>query len=126
MVKTLTRVKHQYYSWDEFHADVEKIIDIARVKWQKNQFDGIYGIPRGGLILAVCLSHALKLPLLNTPTGHTLIVDDIADTGKTLLNYKKNGNRVITLFKHPESGVNPDIWIRSKHNYWIDFPWEVT
>jgi len=131
MVKKLPDAKHQYYSWDKFRVDVRKIIIIARLRWENSQFekgahfDGIYGMPRGGLILAVCLSHHLKLPLLTAPTKRTLIVDDIADSGATLSRYKKNGNCVITLFKHPKSKVNPDIWIRVKKKLWIDFPWEV-
>ena len=131
MVKKLPYIQRQYYSWYEFHADVDKIVDIARSRWENSQFekdahfDGICGIPRGGLILAVCLSHHLKLPLLAAPTKRTLIVDDIADSGATLLCYKKNENRIITLFKHPKSKVNPDIWIRVKKERWIDFPWEI-
>ena len=125
MAKKLSDAKRQYYSWDEFRIDVSKIVDFASWQLKNAYLDGIYGVPRGGLILAVCLSHRLKLPLLATPTKYTLIVDDIADSGTTLLCYKKTRNCIITLFKHPQSKVNPDIWIRAKKDRWIDFPWEV-
>lgn len=52
----------------------------------------VYGIPRGGLVIAVCLSHRLRIPLVPDEQAlygvcnnlNTLIVDDICDTGKTL------------------------------------------
>ena len=49
---------------------------------------GIYGIPRGGLCLAVALSHKLNIELLKEPRNNILIVDDIYDSGETLHRYK--------------------------------------
>jgi len=122
----------QIYTWQEFEVDVEKIARTIKA-WDK-KFVYIYGPPRGGLPLAVCLSHRLNIELMtNSPLdvlmraffSTTLIVDDIADTGKTLQSFKENGFFIATLFKHPNSVVKPDIAIREKQDRWIQFPWEV-
>ena len=47
----------KYFTWKEFDQDVEYIAD--KCKFLK--FSGIYGIPRGGLCLAVALSHRLNV-----------------------------------------------------------------
>ena len=51
------------------------------------KISNIYGIPRGGLCLAVALSHKLNIKISKKPTKYTLIVDDIFETGMTLNNF---------------------------------------
>ncbi|OHB20733.1 MAG: hypothetical protein A2939_00135 [Parcubacteria group bacterium RIFCSPLOWO2_01_FULL_48_18] len=115
-----------YYAWEEFVEDSERIGKLVEVesKKRKRQFDGVYGIPRGGMILAVCLSHRLGIPMLLAPTKRSLIVDDIADTGKTLAHFRDLRCFIATLFYHPRSIVKPDVWLRKKGSAWIVFPWE--
>ena len=74
----------------------EKFVDacehIAKTieKDYKDKIDNIFGIPRGGLIPAVYLSHALDLPMVaEVKDARTLVVDDIADEGKTLKKFNK-------------------------------------
>ena len=109
------------YTWEEFDKDVKKI-----VKWLKNKkFSNIYGVPRGGLPLAVKLSNILKKPLVideKKISKETLIVDDISDTGETLAKFK--GHLIVTLFYHKQTKTLPDFWIREKTCDWIIFPWE--
>ena len=62
-----------YFSWSEFDKSVEQIAN----KCEFLEFSGIYGVPRGGLCLAVALSHKLKINLLSKPIKNSLIVDDI-------------------------------------------------
>lgn len=66
-------------SWDEFDRAVAwlapQLADIQSV--------GIYGEPRGGLPLAVALSHRLSLPFLVQMQPGAIWVDDIVDTGRT-------------------------------------------
>ena len=52
-----------YYTWGEFDKSVEYIAN--KCKFLK--FSGIYGVPRGGLCLAVALSHKLKINLIKEP-----------------------------------------------------------
>jgi len=94
-------------------------------KIDKKKIRNIYGIPRGGLVPAVYLSHLLGLPIVIEPTGkETLVVDDICDTGKTLGAYQHFGYTTATLYYHKQSPVEPNIWIYEKKDQWIQFPWE--
>src|SRR3989338_8218035 len=112
----------EYYSWQKFDKDVSKL--IPRLKRIRRHCDGVWGPPRGGLPLAVMLSHALNFPFLHRPhSKKTLIVDDIADTGKTLKRYSGK-NFIATIYYHSQSLFIPDIWMRRKGRKWIIFPWE--
>ena len=75
----------EFISWNLID---EAVTDIAfNIKNTNKNFKGVYGIPRGGLILAVMLSHKLDLPLIMSKDEldeNSIIIDDIADTGKTL------------------------------------------
>ena len=90
----------------------------------KQKFDGVYGVPRGGLIIAVCLSHKLNLPMLLQPTKKSLIVDDISDTGHTVNHLPKK--RLATLFTTNWTKSPPDWFcdIKEKKEDWIVFPYE--
>lgn len=113
----------KYCLWRQFDADVKKI--AGRILKTGKKFDGVWGPPRGGLPLAVCLSHRLNIPFLSKPKGkNTLIVDDIADTGKTLKKFADKGHFIATWFYHKQSKVVPQVWIREKKDDWIVFPWE--
>ena len=73
-----------YFTWSEFDKCVEQIA----TKCSFREFYGIYGVPRGGLCLAVALSHKLKIELISKPLKNSLIVDDIYETGLTLTTFK--------------------------------------
>jgi len=104
--------------YSDFLIACEKIAHRAKNMNIKN----IYGIPRGGLVVATYVSHMSGLPITDQPNKNTLICDDIADTGKTLLPYKDC--KIATIYYHKQSKVVPDIWIYEKKNDWILFPWE--
>ena len=109
-----------YFSWDEFDQSVEHIAKKCKFL----EFSGIYGVPRGGLCLAVALSHKLKINLISEPTKHSLIVDDVYETGITLNTFKDvEGAMFFVLF----SKIKPTWWNTvhiSKKREWIVFPWE--
>lgn len=114
-------LKKTYYTWLQFDNDIKKMSE--KIKKSGRNFDGVWGPVRGGLVPAVMLSHALSLPFLDRPTGKTLVVDDIADTGKTLKEFYRK-NFITTFYYHRQSIVVPDIWLREKKDQWIVFPWE--
>ena len=111
-----------YFTWSEFDKGVEKIANKCRFK----EFSGIYGVPRGGLCLAVALSHKLKIELISKPIKNSLIVDDVYETGLTLTTFKDiEGAVFFVLF----SKIKPTWWntvFISKKSQWIVFPWEST
>ena len=106
----------------------EAVTDIAfNIKNTNKDFKGVYGIPRGGLILAVMLSHKLDLPLIMSKDEldeNSIIIDDIADTGKTLWNFIEYQSYVVTIHKHEKSIFKPDYSVLDKGDKWIVYPWE--
>jgi hypoxanthine phosphoribosyltransferase len=74
---------------------------------------------------------ALKQPLNTKITGKkTLIVDDIADTGKSLelakTHLQQQGAiqiKTATLYLKPQSTTTPDFYEKQTTN-WVVFPWE--
>ena len=109
-----------YFTWSDFDKSV---VHIAN-KCKSLEFSGIYGVPRGGLCLAVALSHKLKINLISEPRKNTLIVDDVYETGITLNTFKDiEGAMFFVLF----SKIKPTWWNTvhiSKKGQWIVFPWE--
>ena len=111
-----------YFSWSEFDKSVDHITNRCK----NLEFSGIYGVPRGGLCLAVALSHKLKINLISEPLKNSLIVDDIYETGLTLNTFKEiEGAMFFVLF----SKIKPTWWNTvhvTKKSQWIVFPWENT
>ncbi len=125
MLLKLKKIKikmKSYFTWEEFDKSVEQIANKCRFK----EFSGIYGVPRGGLCLAVALSHKLKIELISEPIKNSLIVDDVYETGLTLTALKDiEGAMFFVLF----SKIKPTWWntvFISKNSQWIVFPWENT
>ena len=108
------------FTWEEFDKSVE-LISYKSKEWD---LSGIYGIPRGGLCLAVALSHKLNLELLKEPKNNILIVDDIYDSGKTLHRYKDYlGSKYFVLISKKKPLWWESVQIISKDK-WVVFPWE--
>ncbi len=109
-------------TWEKVEELMEKLAE--QIKKSELTFDGIYGIPRGGLPIAVSMSHKLKLPVLLYPTMNSLIVDDISDKGFTLERIKNK--KIATLYSTDWTKTKPDWFVekKEKEEDWIIFPWE--
>ncbi len=109
-----------HFTWREFDKSVEHIYN----KCKFIDFSGIYGVPRGGLCLAVALSHKLKINLISKPIKNSLIVDDVYETGITLNTFKNiEGAMFFVLY----SKIEPIWWntvFKAEKSEWIVFPWE--
>jgi len=121
------------------YSDFSKLIDEVLVHLFKldTHFDGVYGLPRGGLPLAVHISHHLSMPMVMNliqfskehPGGNLLVVDDIIDTGKTfdrLIEIAEIQNITfysLALYAKPGASYMPDKFIKETTS-WIVFPWE--
>lgn len=118
-----------FYSWIDFDLDIKILSEKVIV--YKDLIKNIYGVPRGGLVVAIVLSHYLKKPIIlekKRITSKTLIVNDISDTGNTLskLLMKRTYFMVLTLFKKNGTIFNPEYYVREKlPDSWIVFPWEL-
>ena len=125
-------VKKVYVEWEDLERDIDKI--VSKVK----EVDYVVGIPRGGLIIAVMISHRLGIKHmtidhlekleefdLDIDKKRILIVDDISDSGQTLKRYKKEGYTTATLDVRDTTVTVPDFysnWIENAD--WIVYPWE--
>lgn len=147
-------IKYLPVSWDTYHALAQSLAQKILLKHQK--FDQVVAISRGGLTLGHLLTDFLRIPIatitiqsytdiqtqgelkitqkLQVPIRgeHILLVDDVADTGKTLkraLTYLKRFRPQTittgTLFYKPHSVFTPDFYVETTSK-WILFPYEPT
>ena len=110
--------------------DVETFVEEVEILNQHAKFTGVYGLARGGLIPAIMISYKLGIPLLQAPCRGCIIVDDIADTGRSLSHYILNRTNdvkyfIATIYYSKQSIVRPDYYMREKEDdKWVVFPWE--
>jgi len=152
--------KHLYVSYDEYHGLIEKL--ALRVHQSAWQFDTILCLARGGLRPGDILSRIFDKPLaimstssyraeagtvqghldiahfITTPkgeiAGRVLLVDDLADTGKTLeaviamlkVNYPSISElRSAVIWSKGLSSFTPDYAVEHlPSNPWIHQPFE--
>lgn len=102
-------------------------VEIAKAQTHRTY---VTGPPRGGLIPAVIVSHALGMKFIEwakfdatlASIKEVLIVDDITCKGETLRHYPAHMKAVI--FKRVTSTVNPQIFLKEVRDSWIKFPYE--
>ena len=119
-----------FITWKEYDDMVDKITKYVK-QYPLGEIGAVYGLPRGGLPIAVSLSHSLGLPLLMdyydrkiVTNKKILVVDDIADTGHTLKDFENTHNIICTFHYHKQSIVKPDFYCEEKGDKWIVYPWE--
>ena len=110
----------RHLSWQDFDRAVEQMAKTCIGL----PINAICGIPRGGLVLAVALSHRLELPLLTQPQPGCLVVDDVYETGRTLAPYRYlQGATLLVWISKSEP-----LWWQAVEVHpsaeWIVFPWE--
>ena len=111
----------QALSWTQF----DQAVKLLASRFSDSAVTGVYGIPRGGLCLAVALSHAIERPLLSAPEPSALIVDDVYETGRTLKALKAQVPQAS--FAVWVSKSSPDWWTAAmvaESSEWLVFPWE--
>lgn len=141
-------------SWDEIYGMLLSLAE--RIRREGFQPDVIVGVSRGGWPPARVMSDLLEnpelanvrvefytgvaetksKPVITQPLSvpvkgrRVLIMDDVADTGKSLLlvrdHVKENGAaeiKLATIYYKPWSVITPDYYIKETRA-WIVFPWE--
>ena len=116
-----------YVTYEQIHEYIDLI--AADLKQKNIQPTGVYGPPRGGLIFATLLSYKLNIPLLLNAADGCVIIDDIADSGRTLLHFTENDTQfnkyyITTMYYQERSMVKPNFYVHEKKNDWIVFPYE--
>ena len=120
-----------YLSW-KWVDDQLNLIGDKLEGYDKLEF--ISGIPRGGLIPAVMMSHAFNVKYISYSSAkmlpkevrkNVLVIDDIADTGHTLKEANKLDFITGTLAMRIGSKTTPHFYGELiKDNRWLVFPWE--
>lgn len=139
-------VQYLPVSWTEYHTLAQSL--AAKILSSNKKPDQIVAIARGGLTLGHLMSDLLSVPVSTitiqsytdiqkqgevTITGklqspirgkHVLVVDDVADSGKTLVRAKKYLSRFRpasivtgTLFYKPRSVIAAQIAFVRKHYF---------
>lgn len=116
----MTTPRFRRLSWREFDRAVALLADPMPAA------TCIYGVPRGGMPLAVALSHRTALPLVLRPQPGMVIVDDIADSGATLARLLAQfpDCRAITWVRRMGCKVPTRSFHHAPEGEWIVFPWE--
>lgn len=115
--------------WEEVDRGVDFLVE--QLKDNLSEVKNIYGLPRGGLIPAVMLSHRLDLPLIidrRSVSKRTLVVDEIIDSGETMLQLskRKKAKLCVGLYVRQGSKFTPDYAaFQITNSDWLEFPWEV-
>lgn len=131
-------------SWDQFNDASQSLAVRLRERLTKRQIAGsiITGIPRGGLPLAVTLSHLLDVTFISIDSvspfslgtgpnccGRLIVADDIIDTGKTYDYYRRKFGEIDPMFVawagrrgSQREAVLAGLNIPEK--VWVIFPWE--
>lgn len=113
-------------SWHDFDKAVSRLAAMV-----PSDVTALYGIPRGGLALAVALSHLTGLPLATQPGPGVLLVDEIADSGKTLAALRAEHGPLPALVwvkrrgcPRDPSGAPTVSDLHVVDGIWLVFPWE--
>ena len=120
----MTRVK-QIFTWSEFD-DAMCTLSLA-IQSSGKVFKNIYGVPRGGLVVAVALSHLLDLSVITDAkliSSSTLVVDDISDSGNTLNVFMGWAGAFATIHIVGGTKVIPDFFVWHRLEKWVVYPWE--
>jgi len=112
-------------SWQRYIKDCYEL-----KKRITGQFDEIAIVPRGGLVVGrVVIEKFLdckityQLPVLSNKK--ILIIDDLIDTGNTLLPYReKSSVKIAVLYVKQHAPFMPDYYIKRIPNEWVLFPYE--
>lgn len=104
-------------SWDEAQNHA---IRLAQ-RWQGTDISSVFGVPAGGVPVAMWVAQHLDKPLVDTPNQNTLVVDDLVDSGRTAAKW--DGHHFDALYRKPHSPPHyaPTA---TRITEWVRFPWE--
>ncbi|BCJ90632.1 xanthine phosphoribosyltransferase [Terrihabitans soli] len=141
-------------SWDQFHRDARAL--AWRLASLNREFRGIVSITRGGLVPAAIVARELNIRMIETAciaSYHdylnqgdlallkgpaevfcaeggegVLVVDDLADTGKTVRELKAILPRAhyACVYAKPQGRAEIDTFVTEvSQDTWIYFPWDL-
>ena len=117
-----------FVTWEQIDDYLNHVVEDVKKRGLKPT--GVYGLPRGGLIYAIWLSYKLDIPVLLHAADNCIIIDDIADTGRSLYHFRENRTQfnkyyITTMYFVKDSLVVPDFYMYEKKiGDWIVYPYE--
>lgn len=123
-----------FYNPKTFEHDIELLANMIPPK----KYAYIYGVPRGGCIVATALSFKLGIPLIDDQlTKDTLVVDDIIDSWTTRYKYNEYDFACLHIKSNKDPRIEVDLYtsmVNSKTFFttttainkkdWINYFWE--
>ena len=114
-------------TWEEIDNLVKKSLsEIDKLGCKE-----VYGLPRGGLVPALIISHQLGYkfitqdPISSGNINNCLIVDDIVDSGETMERFSSAGFKTFSIFYKKSAKIQPNCFGQiAEENIWLIFPWE--
>jgi uncharacterized protein len=121
-----------FYSWEWLDKTVMELGET--ILSSNTDIEYVTGVPRGGLVPAVMLSHYMNkkfksynevIEMTNNIRQKVLVVDDISDSGETLYKAETFGFQTATLTVRHSTIFIPDFYgERIEDDRWLVFPWE--
>ena len=120
-----------FYNTNDFMMDMSKLAGKIQNEIDAgHKFTALYGVPRGGIIVASALSYELDIPLIHELPenpgsefwNQTIIVDDVVDSGTTREKYELYG-LFVCIHKKPHCSMDPEIYLYETDK-WIVYFWE--
>jgi len=106
--------------------DVEDFAKAVALRWigRMDEFDNVWGVPRGGVLPAMLVAKRLGKPMVRASerNGRTLIVDDLVDSGATwnLLGRPEMFDALVRKTHSPPDAASAAFLLDG----WAVFPWE--
>lgn len=116
------------YGMQEFMVDINAL--CKRI--DKEKYWAVYGVPQGGVPVAMQISKVLGLSLIaNIPENallpsrqkDVLVVDDVVDSGATRLRYQNFDFAALHVKPETPKNAYPTLYQKVKDG-WIDYWWE--
>lgn len=113
--------------------DIWRLAERVAESWKGQGIERVYGIPQGGLPVAIEVAKCLHVPVVpwagQSPEDiahapeRTLVVDDLVDSGRTMVAYFEAGCDCDALLRKPHS---PNFLCSKAElvDEWVVFPWE--
>jgi hypoxanthine phosphoribosyltransferase len=132
----MSKKEKLFLSWGDVDNLIEDLCQKIELTRPPHIIEYITGLPRGGLIPAVMVSHKMGIPFIEVETldpitwwkkknYSILVVDDICDSGKTLQYFHPYYTTATLHYKPEVSSITPHIYCESvTKDEWIVYPWE--
>lgn len=117
-------LRFRFLTWDEFECAAMVIAAKCGADRQLIRPDSVFGFPRGGLPLAVLISHRLNIPMRDYIGPGTLVVDDVYETGRTFEPLANHPPHLKWVWAVKDRAAPINFVKAFDAGQWLVFPWE--